>query len=133
MTSTESHDAREDRTPFEHANPILRVAEMARSVRYYVEVLGFANAEWGGDDFTLVTRDGAGIYLCEGDQGNPGTWVWVGVEDVAALHREYSASGASIVEHPRNFPWAYEMKVADPDGHVLRFGSEPRDDLPIEG
>ena len=133
MTSTESHDAREGRTPFEHANPILRVAEMARSVRYYVEVLGFANAEWGGDAFTLVSRDGAGIYLCEGGQGYPGTWVWVGVEDVAALHREYTASGANIVEHPRNFPWAYEMKVGDPDGHVLRFGSEPRDDLPIEG
>jgi hypothetical protein len=26
---------------------------------------------------------------------------------------------------PANFPWALEMHVADPDGHVLRFGSEP--------
>jgi hypothetical protein len=24
-----------------------------------------------------------------------------------------------------NRPWAYEMQVEDPDGHVLRFGSEP--------
>lgn len=106
---------------------------MTRSVRYYVDVLGFINAEWGGPDFTLVSRDGAGIYLCEGDQGNPGTWVWVGVEDVAALHREYAASGAIILETPRNFPWAYELRVSDPDGHVLRFGSEPRGDLPLEG
>lgn len=121
------------RTTFEHANPILRVADMARSVRYYVDVLGFTNAEWGGADFTLVSRDGAGIYLCEGGQGNPGTWVWVGVEDAAALHGEYSASGAIIIEHPRNFPWAYELKVSDPDGHVLRFGSGPRADMPLEG
>jgi uncharacterized glyoxalase superfamily protein PhnB len=105
---------------------------MAHSLRYYVDVLGFANADWGGDDFTLVTRDGAGIYLSEGDQGHPGTWVWVGVDDVAALYREYAASGATIREPPRNFPWAYEMKVEDPDGHILRFGSEPRDDLPVE-
>jgi catechol 2,3-dioxygenase-like lactoylglutathione lyase family enzyme len=116
------------RTRFEHANPILRVVDLARSVRYYVDVLGFVNAEWGGDDFTCVTRDGASIYLCEGDQGQPGTWVWVGVEDVEALHDEYSQRGAIIVEPPRNFPWAREMKVGDPDGHVLRLGSDPHDD-----
>jgi catechol 2,3-dioxygenase-like lactoylglutathione lyase family enzyme len=58
-----------ERTRFECANPILSVADMARSLRYYVEVLGFSNAEWGSDDFTCVTRDGAGIYLSAGDQG----------------------------------------------------------------
>jgi catechol 2,3-dioxygenase-like lactoylglutathione lyase family enzyme len=106
---------------------------MARSVRYYVDVLGFTNAEWGGEDFTLVSRDGAGLYLSQGDQGSPGTWAWLGVEDAAALYAEYSASGATIRHPPRNFPWAYELQVEDPDGHVLRFGSEPRDDLPHDG
>ena len=70
------------RTRFECANPILNVADMARSVRYYVDVLGFSHAEWAGDDFTCVTRDNAAIYLSEGDQGQPGTWVWIGVGDV---------------------------------------------------
>jgi predicted enzyme related to lactoylglutathione lyase len=114
------------RTRFEHANPILNVANMARSLQYYVEVLGFRNADWGRDDFTCVTRDGASIYLAEGDQGRPGTWVWLGVEDVEALHEEYSQSGATILHPPENFPWACEMKVGDPDGHVLRFGSDPK-------
>ena len=72
------------------------------------------------------------IYLSEGDQGHPGTWAWIGVEDVAALHEEYVNSGATILEAPRNYAWAYEMQVADPDGHVLRFGSEPRADIPFE-
>lgn len=121
-------DASVPRTKFECANPILSVADMARSLRYYVEVLGFTNAEWGGDDFTCVTRDVASIYLSEGDQGRPGTWVWIGVEDVAALHEEYVEKGAIILEPPANFPWAFEMKVGDPDGHVLRFGSEPKED-----
>ena len=116
------------RTRFEHATPILSVADLVRSLRYYVGVLGFTNAAWGGDDFTCVSRDGASIYLSEGDQGHPGTWVWVGVEDVEALHDEYSQSGAMIVEPPRDFPWAREMKIGDPDGHVLRFGSDPKDD-----
>jgi predicted enzyme related to lactoylglutathione lyase len=114
------------RTKFEHANPILSVADMKRSLRYYVDALGFSNAEWGGDDFTCVTRDGANIYLSQGDQGHPGTWVWLGVDDVEALHEEYKDTGARILQPPENFPWACEMKIGDPDGHVLRFGSDPK-------
>lgn len=105
---------------------------MSRSLRYYVDVLGFSNAEWGTDDFTCVTRDNASIYLCHNDQGQPGTWIWIGVEDVGELYTEYLATGATVVHAPQNYPWAYEMKVADPDGHVLRFGSEPREDIPVQ-
>ena len=116
-----------ERTKFERANPILSVADMARSLQYYVEVLGFSNAEWGSDEFTCVTRDGAGIYLSEGGQGQPGTWVWIGVDDVEILHEEYKAKGAMILHPPENFPWACEMKVRDPDGHFLRVGSDPKE------
>ena len=112
---------------FERADPILRVADMTRSLQYYVDVLGFTNAEWGGPDFTCVTRDGASIYLSEADQGQPGTWVWVGVSDVDLLFAEYTHTGATILHSPENFPWACEMKVGDPDGHVLRFGSDPKE------
>jgi len=113
------------RTRFEHAVPILSVADVSASVRYYVEVLGFRNAPWGSDDFTAVTRDRACIYLCRGAQGHAGTWAWIGVEDVAALHEEYVGSGARIRQTPVNRPWALEMQVEDLDGHVLWFGSEP--------
>ena len=64
------------------------------------------------------------------NRGRPGTWVWLGVEDVGSLHEEYTQTGAAILHAPLNYPWAYEMKVQDPDGHVLRFGFEPREDLP---
>lgn len=120
------------KTNFERANPILRVADMRASVSYYVEKLGFANADWGNEFFTSVNRDGAGIYLCQGGQGHAGTWAWIGVEDVAKLYEEYTASGAKILRPPRNYPWAFEMHVEDPDGHVLRFGSEPKCDQPFD-
>ena len=124
--------AKELRTRFENSAPILRVADMSVSLQYYVDVLGFRNADWGTDDFTSLNRDQAGIYLCRGGQGQPGTWVWIGVEDVEALHEEYKGSGAMIRHPPQNYPWALEMKVEDPDGHVFRFGSEPKTDRPFD-
>jgi uncharacterized glyoxalase superfamily protein PhnB len=114
--------------PFENSVPILRVRSLRASLDYYVKVLGF-QVDWGHESvMASVGRDRAHIMLCEGDQGNPGTWVWVGVEDAEALFHEYSASGATIALPPTNYPWALEIHVTDPDGHVLRFGSEPKDD-----
>ena len=120
------------RTRFECANPILRVEDMAAAVRYYVDVLGFAQASWGDGGFTCVSRDSASIYLSKGGQGHSGSWVWIGVEDVEQLHQELAASGARIRHAPRNYPWALEMHVEDLDGNVLRMGSDPKEDRPYE-
>jgi predicted enzyme related to lactoylglutathione lyase len=111
---------------FEHASPILRVENMQASLRFYVDLLGFKNAPWGNDDFTHITRDGAGIYLCRGDQGRGQAWVWIGVDDVEKLHRECKARGVTIRLPPTNYSWAREMQVSDPDGNVLRLGSDPK-------
>jgi uncharacterized glyoxalase superfamily protein PhnB len=54
------------------------------------------------------------------------TWLWIGVEDADVLLDEFSAKGANICMPTQNFSWAYEFRVEDPDGHVLRFGSEPK-------
>jgi len=59
-------------------------------------------------------------------QGRGGAWIWIGVEDVEKLHEEYKARGVAIRLPPTNYPWALEMHVEDPDGNVIRFGSEPR-------
>jgi hypothetical protein len=93
-----------------------------------VNVLGF-KVNWGGEaesTFASVSRDGRAIMLAQGEQGHPGTWLWIGVEDIVPLFVEYSAKGVKIRERPTNYPWAYEMKIEDPEGHVLRFGSEPK-------
>ena len=65
-------------THFEHARPILSVANLDASLKYYIEVLGF-KVNWQVPGFAEVSRDRCGIMLCEGEQGNPGTWVWIGV------------------------------------------------------
>ena len=114
-------------TRFERIDPILRVENLSVSLRYYVDVLGFEQEPWEADSFAAVSRDGCTIYLCEGAQGQPGTWVWVGVGDVRALHVAYEKRGAVIRRPPKNESWALEMHIEDPDGHVLRFGSDPEE------
>lgn len=116
--------------PVECIIPILSVKDLAASLRFYVDVLGF-RLDWGDDDNSMmasVSRDGRAIMLCRQSQGQPGTWIWIGVEDIEPLYRQFATRGARFQEPPTRYPWAYEMRVQDPDGHVFRFGSEPRPD-----
>ena len=110
---------------FEGGTPILRVEDMKAALAFYVDKLGFQNASWGTENFTSVNRDRAGIYLCRGGQGRGGAWVWIGVDDATKLHDELVARGVAIRMPLMNFSWALEFHVEDPDGNVLRFGSEP--------
>ena len=113
--------------------PILNVKNLAASVDYYVNVLSFTKDwDWGDPpNFAGVSRDDCSIMLCEGGQGSAGTWIWIGVEDAETFYAEYKACGAAIHQTPTNYPWAYEFKIEDPDGHVLRIGSSPKADQPF--
>lgn len=116
---------------FGHATPILRVADFARSVEYYEQVLGFAR-DWSDGTFGSISRGEATLMLCEGAQGSTPTWLYVGVSDADALHAELVARGARIRVPPTNYPWgARELHVFDPDGHVLRFGSDAIEGEPM--
>jgi predicted lactoylglutathione lyase len=109
----------------ENVTPILRVDDLETSRRYYIQKLGFS-LDWDAGGMISVSRDQKSIMLCEREQGQPGTWLWIGVDDADVLFAEFSARGAHIRRPPQNFSWAYEFEVEDPDGHVLRFGAEPK-------
>lgn len=116
----------------ENIAPILYVQDMSQSLAFYIGILGFKNAEWGDDNFTLISRDNTGIYLCKNGQGSPGTWVWIGFDgDIFSLHQKLQSKGVKIKLPPTNFSHSYETQVEDPDGHVLRFGTDPNDKEPF--
>ncbi|SPE40289.1 Putative lactoylglutathione lyase (fragment) [Candidatus Sulfopaludibacter sp. SbA3] len=50
------------------------------------------------------------------------------MSDAEGLAAEFRDRGAKIRHPPTNYPWAYEMQVEDPDGNVLRFGSDSKKD-----
>jgi catechol 2,3-dioxygenase-like lactoylglutathione lyase family enzyme len=108
------------------ATPILRVESLDASVAYYVDQLGFT-LQWRSDPVASVGRDRTSLMLAEGDQGSPGTWVWIAVSDADELYAELHARGAKLRHAPTNYPWgSRECQVTDHDGHVLRFGADLR-------
>jgi hypothetical protein len=111
----------------ENTIPILSVRSLSASIDYYKNALGFS-VDWMDGSMASVSRDGHGLMLCEGRQGQPGTWVWLGVSDAQALFEELTSRKAIILQGPTNYAWALEMQVSDPDGHVLRFGSDPTEE-----
>jgi catechol 2,3-dioxygenase-like lactoylglutathione lyase family enzyme len=128
MSSTES--AKSPAVGFEGVNPILPVRDLAASLDYYVKTLGFS-IDWQGPYFASVSRGKCHLFLSQDDQGHPGAWVWIGVEDADALLAEYRQSGAKIRHLPTNYEWAYEMQVEDLDGNVLRLGSDRKENEPV--
>lgn len=112
---------------FQAATPILNVRNVPASIAYYIDKLGF-QLEWdygSPPTFASVERDAVRIFLCEGGQGAPGTWISIFVQDVDALYQDYQRSGAIIRQAPANFPWGVrEMNVQDLDGHRLRMGAD---------
>ena len=117
----------ETKNHFEGVTPILNVSNFRASMDYYVNQLGFSKRwDWGDPPtFGCVARDQVSIFLCQGEQGQPGTWMMIFVEDVDALYADYYERGARILQPPTNMPWeTREMHVEDPDRHRLRFGSD---------
>lgn len=115
---------------FEGVVPILRVRSLEGSLDYYLRVLGF-KIDWQDQTIVSVSRGRCTIFLSEGDQGNPRSWVWIGVSDAVALYEQFRSKGAKVRHPPTNYPWACEMQVEDLDGNVLRMGSEPKDGEPF--
>ena len=110
--------------------PVLRVANVDGSVEYYTQALGF-EVDFRTPDFARVSRGRCRVFLCAGDQGNPGSWIWIDGVDVERVYEELSAAGAKIRNPPTNYAWALEMQVEDLDGNVLRIGSDSKQGEPI--
>jgi catechol 2,3-dioxygenase-like lactoylglutathione lyase family enzyme len=111
--------------------PIFRVQDVDASIAYFIDALGFELRWRAGNTFACVAQGACSIFLTVDKQSQPKMWIWIGVEDVRALHARFLASGAKIRNPPNNFEWALEMQVEDLDGNVLRIGSDPEKDQPL--
>ena len=109
----------------ERIEPIVPVTDISTSIAWYRDVAGFS-VLWEMEGAAGLALGNGQLMLIEG-QGNPGTWIWIGVPDAIVAHEIIASRGGEIRHAPLNFPWALEFQVFDPDGNVLRYGSEPLD------
>ena len=110
----------------ENVIPVLRVANMAISKAFYITVRGFAEV-WGDGELAAVSRDGQSISLWRGDQGSPGSWLWIGVEGLDGFYEVVRGEWREDLQEPTNNPWTYEIQGEDLDRHVLRIPMEPQE------
>lgn len=118
----------------ENTIPVLAVSDVPASIRFYCERLGFKR-DWGGEGNTpqiaSVSRDGHAIMLQYRDSLAP-SCVWIGVSGFVSLWGKFRSSGnEEVVQRPTNQPWALEMKIKDPDGNLLWFGTDPLTGVPF--
>ena len=103
--------------------PILPTADMER-MRAHYEALGFTvKIHHGG--YGSVARDGFNVHFALRERvGEPGA-LYFGVSDVDALHAEWKAAG--VGDTGEVFDPGFGVREAahtDPDGNIIRFGSQ---------
>jgi catechol 2,3-dioxygenase-like lactoylglutathione lyase family enzyme len=121
-------------TRIDNAVPVLRVADVGRSIAWYERVLGF-KAECFPDtppyDFAILNRDGAEIMLQRvsppEQAGPPSQESWsvylrLAGEHILELHERVKGETAVLAGPWRRFYCNVEFEIADPDGHRLCLG-----------
>jgi catechol 2,3-dioxygenase-like lactoylglutathione lyase family enzyme len=116
------------------ARPVLHVRDVAASVRFYVDRLGFTNP-WGYEEagtlsVAQVDRQGCALILSSQWPEKVGKGLMfislnvepdtreVQIEALDALRAELEANGASV----KDGSWGYQLPVVDdPDGNQLYF------------
>lgn len=111
---------------------LIRPTDLARSRRWYRDVLGLATYREFGDptNLSVVFFLGGGLLELSG-RGEPAASnpaLWLQVADVTAEHERLDSRGATITRPPRREPWGLiEMWLADPDGLPIVVVEVPED------
>lgn len=122
---------------FQRAMPVLQVSDVEASAAFY-ERLGFrCHGAWRHQDvaqFAILQR-GPVTLAVQHDRGatrpRSGLAAYIYVDDVAALHTEFSELGADVgAIRTGNEYGCDDFDLIDPDGYTLAFGQDLK---PIHG
>jgi uncharacterized glyoxalase superfamily protein PhnB len=110
---------------------VLAVQDLERNATWFRDVLGFRILWEDGQDWRLAQRGDVRLMIghCPDDKkaADIGSHSWFGyveVDDVDALHREFSERGANCTA-PRDQPYGMrEILVTAPEGHRIMFAQE---------
>ena len=114
--------------------PVFFTTDIPRTLAWYKSKLGFeCTGTWHDPPVYAITARGhhAVHFRCAGPPTpNPDKYAdelldaYLSVDDIDALHAEYSANGVEFARALANTPWGVrEFVVKDCDGRLLAFGS----------
>lgn len=113
----------------------LRTTDLAASIRFHTEKLGFSVAFVHGDFYAGINagsqvfhlkqvdeKDPTIAYVAEGDHFH----LYIQTDDAAALAQRLQSNGVVLARELHETPWGtLEFVVYDDQGHTLYFG-QPR-------
>ncbi len=103
--------------------PEIPVANVARSVSFYRDHLGF-DVLHEEAEFAMLELDEQRLDVCQRD--GYGVKLWLVVSDIKRLHERLSALDGVVLSDivPRRY-WVWEFEIADPDGTRLMIVQPP--------
>jgi lactoylglutathione lyase len=113
---------------FRRSFPILDVADVRRSLRFYVERLGFRMTYSFDDDVgqpmfaALEPEDGTTLGIAGPNESvdTGGVAIWLDTDEVDAAVDGLRAAGVEVVAEPEDKPWGERVaSVADPDRYTI--------------
>jgi catechol 2,3-dioxygenase-like lactoylglutathione lyase family enzyme len=128
---------------------LLVVADLARSVAWYRDVLGAeVVGEYGGTSAVLrfvgswlllvtggdPTADKPTVTMASpAEPDRPSAELIVAVPDCLAAHAELVARGARFLADPVEYPWEIRAFFRDPDGHLFEISQRKHEGAPAGG
>lgn len=121
--------------PVVRAVPVLRVRDVAASIRWYAETLGFQANPFPAEppfDFAVLYMGDVDINLQRGEpiaESPPRPYRWhvylrVSGVDMKDIHGRLKAAGRTQRRLERTFYGMAEFEIVDPDGYVICIGQE---------
>jgi catechol 2,3-dioxygenase-like lactoylglutathione lyase family enzyme len=110
------------------AATVFTVREIAKSLAYYRDTLGFdVTFEYGQPTFYVcLCRDDVSLHLVSAHRTKrlPGNGaICIFVKDVDAVHAEFVKRGARVIKAPENYDYGMrDFDIVDLDDNQLTFG-----------
>lgn len=109
---------------FGKAIPVLASLDIARTLKFFDEVLGFKTRHLEDFSYGMAARGQVEIHfwLCDDKHIAENTSCYVRVDDIASLHAEIKPKLPGLGDVTRTGWGMAELYVMDPDGNLIKFG-----------
>ncbi|MFM0545938.1 VOC family protein [Paraburkholderia strydomiana] len=114
---------------FGKAIPVLASLDIARTLRFFSEVLGFRTQHADNFSYGMAARGEVELHfwLCNVKQIAESTSCYVRVDDVYALYAELEPKLPALKRVAETEWGMAELYVFDPDGNLVKFGQPIHD------